>query len=318
MKIVMLAPPSEETLAGELCAELARESFQTERAFLGKEGIRTLTTSLNEATHAVVLMQEDCLLSKDYYYALGFFCGRDVPWIIYSSANLELPDYLSDQTCISAVPALIEFFTEERARWTAQRDRQRAREELTNLGYALTDQALADCVSEGVLVAVERYIQGGFSPDARDNKGVPLLCCAVRNRHTGMVQFLVSHGADVNAVSEDRGNTPIMDAAADGNSELTGLLLHAGAALDGQSKNGQTALVLAVGQGAEKTAELLLMGGADPHIKDQLGMSARKYAELFRLELVLDLIDARESEARNGTGEEARETEADLPDEEDP
>ncbi|SIQ94900.1 hypothetical protein SAMN05920897_11932 [Alkalispirochaeta americana] len=313
MKLVMLASPSEESSAEALCAELAQESFETEIALLGKEGLLSLTASLEKATHAVVLLQQECLLSKDYYYALGFFHGRAIPWMIYVPDSLELPDYLKEQPAVSALPELVELLKEERLRWTALRDRQRAREELTNLGYALTDQALADCVSEGVLVAVERYMQGGFSPDARDNKGVPLLCLAVRNRHTGMVQFLLSHGADVNATSEDRGNTPIMDAAADGNSELTGLLLHAGAALDGQSKNGQTALVLAVGQGAEKTAQLLLMGGADPHIKDQLGMSARKYAELFRLELVLELIDARESEAMT----EVRARESDLPDEED-
>ena len=65
----------------------------------------------------------------------------------------------------------------------------------------------------------------------------------------------------------------------------------AGAKLDVRSKSGQTALILAVGRQTEDIALVLIESGADIHIKDDLGMTAKKYAELFKLQHVLSFID---------------------------
>ena len=82
-----------------------------------------------------------------------------------------------------------------------------------------------------------------------------------------------------------------MDAAAEGNTEILTRLIADGARLNVKSKSGQTALILAVGRQAEDTALTLIESGADIDIKDDLGMSAKKYAELFKLERVLSLMD---------------------------
>jgi len=68
-------------------------------------------------------------------------------------------------------------------------------------------------------------------------------------------------------------------------------LIEAGAALDIQSKDGQTALIVAVGTGDTVTIEALLKAGANPDISDNLGLSARKYAALFRNNSLIALFD---------------------------
>jgi ankyrin repeat protein len=58
-------------------------------------------------------------------------------------------------------------------------------------------------------------------------------------------------------------------------------LLAAGAEVNLKSKDGQSALVIAVGLNDEAAAEMLLKAGADPDMADNLGASARTYVRLF-------------------------------------
>ena len=132
--------------------------------------------------------------------------------------------------------------------------------------------------------------------DVRNTQGVPALCLAVRGLHRSLVAPLLAAGGEIDAVSGDRGNTALMDAAAEGSLEITGDLIQAGAKLDIRSKNGQTALILAVGQGSIDIAVRLIEAGADPLVSDSLGMSAYAYAKLFKQQKILDLIDSRGKE----------------------
>jgi ankyrin repeat protein len=68
-------------------------------------------------------------------------------------------------------------------------------------------------------------------------------------------------------------------------------LIKAGTDLNVKDKNGQTALIVAAGASREKMVEVLLKAGSDPDIPDSLGVSARKYANLFRNEVILSLFD---------------------------
>jgi ankyrin repeat protein len=95
----------------------------------------------------------------------------------------------------------------------------------------------------------------------------------------------------VDLPSEDRGNSALMDAAAGGYEGIVRSLLSRGAAVDTQSKNGQSALVIVVGKNNTAIASLLLEAGADPDLADKLGFSARKYAKLFHDQTMSDLMD---------------------------
>jgi ankyrin repeat protein len=92
---------------------------------------------------------------------------------------------------------------------------------------------------------------------------------------------LIAAGADVDRQSDDRGYSPLMDAAQKGDPVMLSLLLSAGAKPDLRSKDGQTALIICAGRGDVAMSKLLIEAGADPEIKDHLGMSAARYASLF-------------------------------------
>jgi len=118
---------------------------------------------------------------------------------------------------------------------------------------------------------------------------VPLLCLAARGKHRAVAELLLGRGARIDLQSEDRGYSPLMDAAQAGSADLVGLFLESGASPDLVSKDGQTALVVAVGRNDAEVARLLVSGGADPDLADKLGLTARKYAALFKNPAILSL-----------------------------
>jgi ankyrin repeat protein len=69
------------------------------------------------------------------------------------------------------------------------------------------------------------------------------------------------------------------------------LYIEKGADTNLTSKDGQTALVVAVGRNDADVARLLVAGGADPDLADKLGLSARKYAALFKNPAILSLFE---------------------------
>jgi hypothetical protein len=58
-----------------------------------------------------------------------------------------------------------------------------------------------------------------------------------------------------------------------------------------QSKNGQTALMMAVGEGYSEIAKEFFREGIDLSIIDHLGMTAEKYARLFKYDDIIKLFD---------------------------
>ena len=95
----------------------------------------------------------------------------------------------------------------------------------------------------------------------------------------------------MNLTAEDRGTTALIDSVMAQNLDIMDDLIKAGTDLNVKDKNGQTALIVAAGASREKMVEILLKAGSDPDIPDSLGVSARKYANLFRNEIILSLFN---------------------------
>ncbi len=73
--------------------------------------------------------------------------------------------------------------------------------------------------------------------------------------------------------------------------EIVKDLIAVGADVNLKSKDGQSALVIAVGLNDKETVEELLKAGANPDDPDALGASARKYASLFNKPGMMALFD---------------------------
>ncbi|MCY7317708.1 MAG: ankyrin repeat domain-containing protein, partial [Ramlibacter sp.] len=101
----------------------------------------------------------------------------------------------------------------------------------------------------------------------------PLMLAALRG-HVDLAKKLIDRGADVNKT----GWTPLHYAATNGHLEIMNLLLEHHAYIDAESPNATTPLMMAAHYGSADAVRLLLAAGADPTLRNQLGMSAIDFA----------------------------------------
>lgn len=239
----------------------------------------------------IAVVYRDFFKYASAVFASGYAIGRKLPVVLFMKERYKLPEFLKAVPATSKLRLLTGLLREELDKSEYAAIRKEAEKILKKMGISFTVESFIQVVREGEIGAAEQFLRAGFSPDLRDNNGVPLICIATRNKHRAIVERLLQKGADKNAVSDDRGNTALMDAAAEKDIDILKDLIEAGADLNIKSKSGQNALILAVGQQAEDIASLLIKAGAAVDEKDNLGMSAKKYAELFKLSKVLELIE---------------------------
>ncbi|MEU7828817.1 MULTISPECIES: ankyrin repeat domain-containing protein [unclassified Nonomuraea] len=111
---------------------------------------------------------------------------------------------------------------------------------------------------------VSELLAGGTDPNqasAGDEDGLPLCAAAAWDR-AEVAGLLLAAGADVNG-RESGGWTALLWAAAKGHAETAELLIEAGAEIDAANDVGDTPLTLAARRGALGVVRLLLDSGAD-------------------------------------------------------
>lgn len=155
---------------------------------------------------------------------------------------------------------------------------------------------------------VRQLIERGFDPNSRDPKGQAALHLALRDESLAVAEALwASPALDVSALNAT-GESPLMMAALRGNlawaqrllergarvhkdgwspihyaatgpePKLVALLLDKGAAIDAESPNRSTPLMMASRYGAEASVDLLLARGADARRRNDLDLSAVDFA----------------------------------------
>jgi uncharacterized protein len=155
---------------------------------------------------------------------------------------------------------------------------------------------------------VQALLQRGFDPDTLDPKGLSGLYLALREPSPKVAQVLIEwpktnveirtdhdesplmmaclrgelelakklidRGADVNKP----GWTPLHYAATSGHLDVMELLFANSAYVDAESPNGTTPLMMAAQYGSTAAVKRLLDEGADPTLRNQLGLSAIDFA----------------------------------------
>lgn len=101
----------------------------------------------------------------------------------------------------------------------------------------------------------------------------PLMIAAITGQ-IDLARRLIERGADVNKP----GWTPLHYAASRGQLAVMRLLLEESAYIDAASPNGTTPLMMAARYGSPEAVKLLLEEGADPMLKNNLGMTAIDFA----------------------------------------
>ncbi len=128
---------------------------------------------------------------------------------------------------------------------------------------------------EGALKVAKTLLDlSGTKVDTRSKQDETPLMIAALKGHTAFAKRFIERGADVNKT----GWTPLHYAATSGHLEMIKLLIDEHAYIDTESPNQSTPLMLAAMYGTEAAVKLLLQEGADPSIKNQLGLNAADFA----------------------------------------
>jgi len=101
----------------------------------------------------------------------------------------------------------------------------------------------------------------------------PLMMASLKG-HLELARKLIGRDADVNKT----GWTPLHYAATNGHVAIIEFLLEQHAYIDAESPNGTTPLMMAAHYGSPAAVKVLLAAGADPTLKNQLGLTAIDFA----------------------------------------
>jgi ankyrin repeat protein len=114
--------------------------------------------------------------------------------------------------------------------------------------------------------------------NCRNGRGDTPLILASRNRHSGLVQFLLSEGADPNAFNLDGDTALIVAAGHRGNSAVLRMLISAGGKIDDRNKMGRTALIEAASIGDIENVTFLLQYSPDLDVVTEEAETALTFA----------------------------------------
>lgn len=241
-----------------------------------------------QATHCIIVDSSSMQNSTDYLFLLGALSGNNVKTFIYQnkpngSKYEGLTSLLPQQSnTYTNLNTLLRTIDADFPSFVRADNQKQALVQLFTLGIPFTSDCFAQYIAKDDSDICQLFSDAGMIINARTSEGTPLISIATRNDCMEKVQWLYEKGADINAISSDRGYSPVMDAVWRKNYNITKYLIEKGADLKFISSDGQPIMVLAVGNGDAKIVDLLLQNGADPDLRDGMGMSARNYATLFK------------------------------------
>ncbi len=261
-----------------------------------EEKLMCLHDIIPTITHCVIFARETPR-SRSLSFILGFLSGKKLPIYSVFQTGIETLVRHSFVQAFGNTDELFQFLRASAKAIAKAHSVREARDYLNGCGIPLAAQNFAVAVENGDQLLCSYFFAAGIDVNARDSLGTPMLNVAARADKLDMINWLLERGADINAVSEDRGYTALMDAVWRGNEEITRVLTERGAELNTVNKEGQTNLVLAVGADRIAICRILAEHGADPDIPDSMGMSAYGYANLFKKKEIVAVLEKYHKES---------------------
>ena len=141
-----------------------------------------------------------------------------------------------------------------------------------NLGISKTPLiiAMATMIGFSLINYVIDILPTGLEkkPRERSVEGIKVLFYAIEKGNLAYAQKILSQNIDPNIVAEN-GHTPLMYAAARGDTKMVELLLRNGANVNAISREGDTAIELALRAGAQPCADALKKARAEQLAREQ-------------------------------------------------
>lgn len=132
---------------------------------------------------------------------------------------------------------------------------------------------------ETLRVLIGAMVKQDMLLDEPAHGGETALECASRGSNVECVKILATAGANVDAIVDSLGRTPLMNAAITDKDQVAQALLDAGADVDRvHSSTGMTAVEIAAFSGKLKVLQTLISGGANLEIIDRNGYTPLRAA----------------------------------------
>lgn len=246
------------------------------------------------ATNVLLLNAKEMISNPEIMYIAGIVRGKEIPFFVVGyDPNDKVPAEFSDGILFKDFAAVVKDLEEQLPIYIKEEQKKNAIDELYNRGITFTTDSFAHEIEMNNIEICKLFLMAGMDINSVCEKGVPMICHAARRSNKKTMQWLLASGADIDAISADRGYSAVMDAVWKANDDLVELLCEKGANLDFISRDGQSVLVLAIGGPSPRICDILIAHGANPYIKDKMGMSAYDYAKLFKQTHLLELINAQ-------------------------
>ncbi len=228
-------------------------------------------------------LNNPCSICRLEAIVMGFAIAQKgrMMLLVRAGDSPELP--FSGLPVVKSLGEAISYFRRAKKEFESTEVFREAREIISAASLSFSGKGMIEAVKNEMMHEVEAFLRVGFATDTEDSDGVPVISWAVRKGSLEICRLLLSYNASVNVIARDRTTTPLIDAVSSGNHELAVILMDAGADLDFRNRNGQTALIITIGNRMLDLARDLIDKGADISISDSLGMNAAGYAKLFSM-----------------------------------
>ncbi|MFZ2361313.1 MAG: ankyrin repeat domain-containing protein [Anaerolineae bacterium] len=155
--------------------------------------------------------------------------------------------------------------------------------------------SLMQAVKADNAAQVRQLIAAGVDVNAADASGdIPLIMAAYLG-HTEITRLLLEAGADVTAVDSGMKATALHAAAYAGRTEPARLLIQHGIDIDAQGPyNGYTALHDAIWQNNVETARVIVDAGADLTLRNHEGQTPLEMARARKRQQIVAMIEQRQ------------------------
>ena len=214
-------------------------------------------------------------------------------YILFFSTNEKLSgEVFSGEPIVGSIGEALGYFRREKKVFDSNKKLLDARRIISDAHLSFSSKGMVEAVEYGMYRETQAFLDAGFSTETETSDGVPLLNIAVRNGDIEICRLLMSYGASLNLIARDRCTSPVIDAVTAVKPEIAELLINNGADINFKNKNGQSALIVAIGSRMDEISHLLIDKGADVTIKDSLGMTASGYAKLFSMNEIYEKLES--------------------------
>ncbi len=147
------------------------------------------------------------------------------------------------------------------------------------MSAAPADTRVPDVAGKGDKAALRALLKDGADVNAAQGDGMTALHWAAFNGDSEMTQLLLVAGANVTSKTRLANLTPLLLAAETGSAPVVASLVKAGSDVNAVNSAGMTPLMLAATAGAADAIDVLLKGGAKPNLKEKThGQTALMFA----------------------------------------